>query len=253
MRNLGSALVAAAALVGSTLVSAAPTAAAAEPRYVARSEVIGTSHQGRPIKAYFRGDPKARHVLLVLGQMHGNEPAGRKTADYLIRHRRPKAGTAMWVVPTMNPDGARKRTRTNARGVDLNRNWPTSGWTRKGKGTRTWGGRARGSERETKVMMRFLQRVKPDYIASIHQPYGVIGKSRKDPAWHRRLAKELGLRLKSLPVGPSNKVSPTLTGWYNRYYGRYGTATTIEYRAKPSSAWAGKRASRAILTAARLR
>lgn len=253
MRILGSALVAAAALVGSSLVAAAPATAADESRYVARSEVIGTSHQGRPIKAYFRGDPKATHVLLVLGQMHGNEKAGRTTASYLVRHRKPKAGTAMWIVPTMNPDGHRKGTRTNARGVDLNRNWPTSGWTRKGKGTRTWGGRARGSERETKAMMRFLKRVKPDYIASIHQPYGVIGKSSKDRAWHRRLATELGLKLKALPIGPSDKVSPTLTGWYNRYYGKHGTATTIEYRSKPSTAWAGKKASRAIMTAARVR
>lgn len=250
MRTLGSALLAVVATTASLLV-AAPAEAAG---YQARMEVIGKSQQGRAIKAYFKGDPKAKHVLLVLGQMHGDEPAGTTTARHIVKYLKPKAGTAMWIVPTMNPDGAKRRTRTNARGVDLNRNWPTSGWTSRGKGQRTWGGPRKASERETRVMMKFLARVKPDYIASIHQPFGVVGSSTKDRAWHKRLSRELGLKLRELGVGtPSGKVSPTLTGWYNRYHGRSGTATTIEYGARPSYGWAAKHASRAIMKAGLVR
>ncbi len=252
MRTLGTALLAVVATTASLLVTA--PAPAAERQYEAHMEVIGTSQQGRAIKAYFKGDPQAEHVLLVLGQMHGNEPAGQTTAKHIIKYLKPKAGTAMWIVPTMNPDGAKRGTRTNARKVDLNRNWPTSGWTGKGKGSRTWGGSKKASERETRVMMKFLKRVRPDYIASIHQPFGAVASSSKDRAWHKRLARELGLDLRPIGVGtPSNKVSPTLTGWYNRYLGTYGTATTIEYTSQPSYAWASKHASRAIMKAGLVR
>jgi hypothetical protein len=34
------------------------------------------------------------------------------------------AGTQLWVIPTVDPDGQRARTRKNAHGVDLNRNFP---------------------------------------------------------------------------------------------------------------------------------
>lgn len=233
----------------------APTTAAptAKPvRYVTRKITVGKSRRGRPIVAYFKGDPAAQHVVLVLGQMHGDEKAGPRTARWIVRHLRPRAGTGLWVIPTMNPDGAKRGTRTNAAGVDLNRNWPTSGWIRGTKGSRTYGGPKRASEPETRAMMRFLRRYRPDYIASIHQPLKGIGKSGKDAGFERRLAANLGLRRKHFGVRHGRGTSPTMTGWYNRTLGRHGTAITIEYGRKPSTAFVTSRAGRGILRAARL-
>lgn len=106
----------------------------------ARASVIGTSVEGRPIRSIELGNPSAPVVLLT-GLMHGVEfigslalldfvrqVAGGRHPD-LARHAR------LVVVPVVNPDalhencarlavGRRAFTRCNARGVDLNRNFP---------------------------------------------------------------------------------------------------------------------------------
>lgn len=223
----------------------------AAPAYVTRKRVIGRSARGRAITAWFRGDPEAEHVLLLLGQMHGDEPAGPRTAWYVRDHLRPTSGTALWVVPTMNPDGAARHSRRNARGVDLNRNWPTSGWTSAGRGGRYWGGPRPASEPETQAMIAFLKKVRPDYIASIHQPLYAIGRSGQDVAWEKRLSRNLDLPRKHLGVGtPSGQVSPTMTGWYNARLGSHGVATTIEYGYSPTTRYVTEVAGKGILRAA---
>lgn len=224
------------------------------PSYVEKRTTIGTSVRGRRIRAYYRGDKDAPHVLLVLGQMHGDEKAGPATAHWMRKHIKPKPGTALWVVPTINPDGNARGTRTNARGVDLNRNWPTSGWTSAGRGGRYWGGPRAASEPETRALMRLLRKVRPDYIASIHQPLRGIGRSGRDVRWERRLARNLHLPRRHFGVGnPSGTVSPTMTGWYDLRLGRHGVATTIEYGARTSLRFRTRVAGRGIARAARIR
>ncbi|TWH04737.1 putative carboxypeptidase [Nocardioides sp. J9] len=233
-------------------VGASATGPAAAPGdVVTRTRLVGRSVRGRAIRAYYRGSPRAQRVLVVLGQMHGDEPAGRATATWIKNNVRPLAGTGIWVVPTMNPDGHARHTRQNARGVDLNRNWPTNGWRRTSRG-RYYSGPRRASEPETRAMMRFLADVKPAYIASIHQPLRAVGRSSKAPAWQVRLARQLRLPRRWLGVGnPSGTVSPTLTGWYNRRYA--GVAITIEYSPRPSKRYRTIVAGRGITRATRVR
>lgn len=224
------------------------------PKYVVRTIEVGRSVKGRKIVAVYKGYAGAEHVALVLGQMHGNEKVGPKVVKRMITNLRVARGKGAWFITTMNPDGAAKNTRVNAHGVDLNRNWATSGWTEKGKGSLTWGGKRKQSEPETRAMVRFLRRYKPDYVASIHQPFGAIGKTGEDVAWEKRLSRALGLPRQSLGVGtPSGRTSPTLTGWYNRYHGRSGTATTVELKKKVSTAYVQKKAAPGILRAAQVR
>lgn len=227
--------------------------AAAAPDFVREHRVIGHSVRGRKIHAWYRGDPDPRRVLLLLGQMHGDEKAGVRTARWVRRNVHPRPGTAVWVVPTMNPDGYVLNTRRNARHVDLNRNWPTSGWTSAGQGSETWGGPSPASEPETRAMLRFLQRVRPAYIASIHQPLAAIGRTAGHRIWQRRLSHNLGLPIRYLSIGtPSGLVSPTLTGWYNRHYGRAHVATTIEYRGRVTTRFVTRTAGLGIPRAAGL-
>jgi predicted deacylase len=106
----------------------------------ARVEVVGTSIEGRPIRSFELGSPDGAPVLLT-GLMHGVEFIGSvallsmvqhivtdPTAE-LLRHAR------IVIVPVVNPDalqancdrlaaGWRASQRCNARGVDLNRNFP---------------------------------------------------------------------------------------------------------------------------------
>src|SRR5215217_1711211 len=105
------------------LAAAAAASAPAAPAQSAGWETIGHSQHDRPIRALRVGSPRARVKLLVVGQVHGNEPAGRAVIARL-RSARPPRGTALWLVDDANPDGSAAGTRANANGVDLNRNFP---------------------------------------------------------------------------------------------------------------------------------
>jgi hypothetical protein len=88
---------------------------------VERCGSIGRSVCGRPIMAYYRGDRDATHILLVSRQMDIDACARRRTAAFIRVRLVPHADTGIWIVPSMNPDGRTRGTRTNAHGVDLNR------------------------------------------------------------------------------------------------------------------------------------
>ena len=68
-----------------------------------RSRCVGHSVRARAIVAYERGDPTAP-VTLVVGVIHGNEPAGLAVIRQLRTMPLP-AGVHLWLVPTLNPDG----------------------------------------------------------------------------------------------------------------------------------------------------
>src|SRR5512144_409547 len=89
----------------------------------ARAEVVGRSVTGRALTATHRGEPDAPLRVLVVGSIHGNETAGHTVIARLRRAPVP-AGVQLWLVRTVNPDGVARGTRQNARGVDLNRNFP---------------------------------------------------------------------------------------------------------------------------------
>ncbi|QWC85353.1 DUF2817 domain-containing protein [Nocardioidaceae bacterium] len=219
--------------------------------FVRRKRLVGRSVQGRPIRAFYRGDPGADLVTMVIGSMHGNERAGESTARWMKRHTRPRRGTGVWIVPTMNPDGARAYTRQNARGVDLNRNWPTSGWT-DASSSCCYGGPSRASEPETRAMRRFLLDVRPTSVASIHQPYRVVAANGKDPRLERRLARFLQLPLDEVGVGnPGGTLAPTMSSWYNDRVAE-GTMVTVEYARSTSKAYRTSFAGRAVQRALRL-
>ena len=185
--------------------------------------VIGYSVKGRPITAWCLGDPTAKNVYLVLGQMHGDEPAGRMVTRYRLLNRDPVKDAALWVIPTMNPDGSKRGTRVNARGVDLNRNFPSTTWVKQGKGTRYWSGPRPASEPETRVIVRFFSRIQPRTIVSLHQPLSSVDFSGGDESVTRWLAGALRLPVANIQVSGGG----TMTSWFNREF-RKKTAVTVE-------------------------
>jgi hypothetical protein len=148
------------------------------------------SAQGRPIMisrfAQLSGVSPTGRVLLI-GGVHGDELSSVSIVfewmEYLRVHH---DGEFVWnVVPVMNPDGLFKQepSRTNANGVDLNRNLPTSDWkntalaywrNKAGSAPRKFPGPAAGSEPETRWLMDEIDKFQPDMIITVHAPYNLI-------------------------------------------------------------------------------
>ena len=188
-------------------------------------KLLGRSVQGRPIRAFRLGEPGAPKMVL-LATMHGNEAAPSRILTSLMKG--PEVhGIDLWVVPTYNPDGRVAGTRKNARGVDLNRNFPHL-W-RDLDGNYESGPRP-ASEPETKAIMKFLRTVKPVRILSFHQPLYGVDTDTKRPAFARRVAKALKLPVKTFNCGGT--CHGTLTQWYNHEFA--GAALTVEYDARPA-------------------
>jgi protein MpaA len=188
------ALIAVAVLAASLLV---PTGAAPAPTDMASTtaerEVIGRSVRGRPIKAVRVGDPDAERVALVVGVIHGDERAGLAITRRLRRLGK-TIDAQLWVIDSLNPDGARARSRRNARGVDLNRNFPHR-WR---GGVPRWSGYYPGpraaSEPETRAAMRLARRIEPDLSIWYHQPWGAVLACRGRPRVAARYATLVRMR-----------------------------------------------------------
>lgn len=211
-------------LLGSLLAIPTPAAADLPPAVVER-QVIGTSVAKRPIRAWRLGEPGKRRIVLI-STMHGNEPHTRQILDSL-RDGRPIRGIDLWIVPNYNPDGLARRTRRNARGVDLNRNYPHDWRDLDGNYE---SGRGPASEPETRAMMRFLRRVDPRRVISFHQPLHGVDTDTKDSRFARRLAR--GLRLPQTRLDCGGVCHGTMTSWFNANFD--GAALTVEFAARPS-------------------
>jgi len=199
------------------------------------SLVLGRSVQGRSIVAQRQGSAGAAHVLLVLGQMHGSEPRGRDVVRAL-RTLSPPAGVQVWTISTMNPDGAVAGTRRNAHGVDLNRNFP-DGWLPTFSSRIYYPGPSVASEPETRAVLAFVCRLRPDLIVSLHQAFNSVDVGNpKTRTWALRLAAALGLPTTSVPCG--GPCAGTLTGWYNGSFPGY--AVTVELPASVPAALADR-------------
>jgi murein peptide amidase A len=161
----------------------------------AERSVIGHSVQGRPIVSVRLGseDPTVR--MLVVGDIHGNERAGMRIARLLIALGAPRRAEIL-VVPTINPDGVAARTRGNAHGVDLNRNFPFD-WRPLTGGE--YSGPRPLSEPESRAAHRFVLREKPDVTIWFHQPFGLIDRPNGNPFAPRRFSQLIGLPLVDLP------------------------------------------------------
>lgn len=135
--------------------------AAAEADRVTRV-VIGQSVEDRPIDAVriqdggVEDESLGKIRVLLIGQQHGDEPAGTEALLDLIDDL--AKGTAalpadvqLWVVPRANPDGAEIGKRRNANDADLNRDHALLG------------------QPETRALHAFVRRVQPHLVVDCHE------------------------------------------------------------------------------------
>jgi protein MpaA len=171
------------------------------------STPLGLSTRGLPIRAFTLGSGRPR--ILVVGCIHGNECAGSVVATRLLHARPPRRGS-ITVVQDLNPDGHAAKRRGNARGVDLNRNFPGT-WARI-----PTSGAAPGSEVETRLAMQIVRRLRPDVTIWFHQPQGLVRAWGRSVGIARRYARLAGMRFARLRRPP-------------------GAATEWQHRALPAS------------------
>ncbi len=205
----------------------------------AGTRVLGSSWQGRPITVTRVGDPRGTPVLVV-GSIHGNETGGMAVARALVR-RSPR-GIDLWVVLTLNPDGVAAGTRGNARGVDLNRNFP---WQWRPLDGAYESGSGPLSEREARIGRALVLRVRPQLTVWFHQHLNLVWASGGDPRVERAFA-----RVSGLPYTPRPKLHGSAIEWQNATFPGT-TAFAAELPAGRPGPVAVERYVRAVLAAAR--
>jgi protein MpaA len=185
---------------------------------VHRAIRLGQSVRHRPIEATQTGVP-GRPSILVVGCIHGNEPAGIAIARDLVTDRAPRR-LLLWVVPDLNPDGVAAGTRQNAHGVDLNRNFPWD-WRRIGRpGDLHYSGPHALSEPESRTARRLILSERPHVAIWFHQHADVVDESGGNVGIERRyafLTHPAALMRRGPPgsCGSSTKLSKTLRDHMN--------------------------------------
>jgi murein peptide amidase A len=184
---------------------------------LATAVVVGHSVHQRPITLVHVAGKGPR--ILVVGCIHGNEPAGIAIVRALERTH-PKAD--LWLVPALNPDGFAAHTRQNAHGVDLNRNFPSL-WQHFGHpGSTYYSGPRPFSEPEARAARDLILRIKPRYTVWYHQHMDVVWAYGRSTAAGRRYAQLAGMRLLH-----RSWLAGSATNWQNHLPGG-GASLTVE-------------------------
>jgi len=115
--------------------------------------------------------------VLFIGGIHGNEygaAVANQLVAYLRAHRAAvPRGSEIDIVSCANPDGLAAHRRTNADGVDINRNFPV-GWSAQGARGGESAGVRPASEPETRAIMALLAGGHYCRVIALHSAGGLI-------------------------------------------------------------------------------
>lgn len=127
-------------------------------------EVVGHSINGQPI--HIRRYGTSGNVTLIIGGLDGSDRVAVKWLDYLSVELKKAPETAedrqVILMRDPNPDGLRAKLAYNARGVLINRNFPTTSY-RPGEDQ----GAGPASEPETRAILEVLYRYRPSRVIHV--------------------------------------------------------------------------------------
>ncbi|HEX7706858.1 MAG TPA: murein tripeptide amidase MpaA [Thermoanaerobaculia bacterium] len=148
------------------------------------SSQYGTSLEGFPLTVFLPEDANAN--LVILASIHGDEAETTVVVSEALRAL-PRGDLRAAVILCGNPDGMLRGTRGNGRGVDLNRNFPTSNWSPEQVHYKSRSNDARdialspgsepASEPETKALIALLDKMSPRAVVSLHSALACVDDS----------------------------------------------------------------------------
>jgi protein MpaA len=161
-------------------------------------DTYGRSHLGLPLEVW---RPAGDCRLLIFAGIHGEEPETTYALSRALRQlAEPPEQVA--VILAANPDGLIRGTRGNARGVDLNRNFPSHDWTPLPVTHRSTledasdillsPGEAPASEPETRALLALMAELQPRTVIALHAPLACIDDAHLGPLG-KRLAERTGM------------------------------------------------------------
>lgn len=183
-----------------------------EPRLVERRERGVIRHAGSPYGVSVEGLPLTVYVpeggraeIVVLASIHGDEAETTVVVSEALRCL-PRGDLRAAVILCANPDGMMRGTRGNARGVDLNRNFPTSNWSADPVCYKSRADDARdialspgaqpASEPETTALLSLFERLEPRAVVTLHSALACIDDAGPSHLG-RQLAARCGLPLRT--------------------------------------------------------
>ncbi|WP_408096731.1 M14 family zinc carboxypeptidase [Peredibacter sp. HCB2-198] len=172
--------------------------------------------------------PAAANTTLVLCGVHGDEITPVKFCWDLMRELKSNHSfndKMVVVAPLVSPDSffKAKPTRTNAAGVDVNRNFPTADWKKEAlkrwkdhykRDKRKYPGPKAASEQETIFQMNLVKRYRPNKIITVHAPLTILdydgpslkgseGQSAKQ-LLEQMSQKSQGYKISNYPIFPGS-------------------------------------------------
>ncbi len=164
-------------------------------------QTIGFSVQDRPIELITVGS--GPETVLIIASIHGNEDAGTPLVDELIGHLKRRIDVlgshTVLIVPIANPDGRALRTRVNAAGIDLNRNFPSGNRINNDRF-----GVTGLTEPESQILHDLIIDWHPSRIISIHQPLACLDYDGPAEELTRFIRLYCGLPIRKLGARPGS-------------------------------------------------
>jgi protein MpaA len=146
-------------------------------------KTLGTSN--RKNRIYYREFGSGGKLTMIVGGIHGDEPVSFISAVMLagtLQKNPLLINNRVIIIPCLNPDGLLKGIRTNGRGVDINRNFPTATWSFSYAKAHNNPGKFPASEPETVLLANFIEDTRPELLIQMHQPFNSLFPDHRVPS-----------------------------------------------------------------------